>query len=390
MSDIKYLDKTSIKDKKVIIRVDYNVPLNQNGKISDVTRIKQSLATINYLLSNNNKLILISHLGKPKGRDSTFSLKPVAQKLQELLPSYKIILVADFLTEPEIFKNQQNNQILLLENIRFYPEEKKGDLEFAKKLASLSDYFVLDGFAVAHRNDASVTGIARFIPAFGGLLLEKEVKNIFNAINNPQRPLVSIIGGAKISTKIGLIRKFMDMSDYLLVGGALANNFFKAQGLEIGTSLYEPEFVQEAKKLLNLAKINNKQLLIPSDVNTGKIKKITDVLTEDNMMDIGTETEKKWTEIISQAKTIIWNGPVGCFEDKKFALGSDSVYHSIINNRQAVSLIGGGDTLACIGNKEGLEKITHISTGGGAMLELIEKGTLPGIEALKNFTVKSS
>ncbi len=384
MTKINYIDEIKIDNKRIIIRVDYNVPLDKSGKITDDTRIRQSLPTLNLLLKNNNKLILVSHLGKPKGRDEGLSLRPVAQKLQEFLPAYKIILSNDFLNESQLFKDQDSNQILILENIRFYPEEKKRDPEFSKQLASLADIFVLDGFAVAHRDDASVCGIAQIIPGYGGLLLKREIEMISKVMNNPNKPLVSIIGGAKTSTKIGLIKKLMDISDYLLIGGAMANNFFKAQGLEIGKSLYEPDFVEEAKKILESSTKNDGKLLVPTDVNVGKIKKLDEVTAEDNIMDIGTETEKEWEKIIAGANTIIWNGPVGCFENDGFSSGSNIIFQAIVDNKKAVSVVGGGDTLACIARKPGVEQITHVSTGGGAMLEFIEKGTLPGIEALKN------
>jgi len=383
---IIYINQTNITNQRVLMRVDFNISLNKDGSINDDTRIKAALPTISFLLEKQNKLILISHLGKPKSRDQKFSLKVVADRLQQLLPDRKIILVNDFLTaDPVIFSGQTNKEIILLENIRFYPEEKKHDPDFTQKLSRLGDVFVNDGFAVCHRDDASVTGLAKLLPSYGGLLLQKEVEMIGKTINDPQKPVTAIIAGAKISTKIGLIEKLLAIADNVLIGGAMANTFLKAQGFEIGKSLVEPDFLNQALQI-------KQKLILPIDVRVGKIddlqtpplvKKITEVTAEEMVLDIGPETEKLFAEIISQAKTIIWNGPVGLFENPQFGFGTQAIYQAIVTNSQAVSVVGGGDTLTAIKKNSDQEKITHISTGGGAMLELIEKGTLPGIEALK-------
>lgn len=394
MSRVTFIDEVEIKNKTVLLRVDYNISLNKDLTIADDARIKQSLPTINYLLEKNNRLILISHLDRPRGRNPAYSLKPVAKHLQNLLPNYKVILIDDFLEEKNktIFKNQSPNQILLLENIRFYPQEKKGDEEFAKKLAALSQVYVNDAFAVCHRAETSVVTITKYLPSFGGLLLKKEIKTLTKIIKNPKKPLVTIIGGAKISTKLPLLYRLIEIADYLLIGGGLANTFFCAQGLEIGQSFCEYEQVAAARKLLFHAAQKKTAVILPSDVvigdsknskNGGVVKKIDEIPKGAVILDIGPETQARFGMIIGKAKTIVWNGPVGYFENPSFRRGTDFIYYAITQNQQATSIVGGGDTLAAISKKEYLNKITHLSTGGGAMLEFIEKGTLPGIEALK-------
>jgi len=392
MGKITYIDEVELTNKKIFMRVDFNVSISKkDGSIKDDTRIKQTLPTLKYLLKKNNRLILSSHLGKPKSRDPLFSLSNVAKKLQEYLPDYKVTLVNDFLIDKEVFEKQTPKEILLLENIRFYPEEKKNDPEFAKKLAALGDVYVNDGFGVSHREDTSVVGVTQHIPSYGGLLLKKEVQMILKSIENPQRPVVAIIGGAKISTKIGLIKKLMAVTDSVLIGGAMANTLMAAQGLEIGKSLSEAEFVNEAKMLSEEGKKNGK-LITPTDVvcgnmedqtTPGVIKNINELTKEDCVLDIGPETVKEFQEIITNAKTIIWNGPVGLFENPVYAKGTDAIYEAVVTNQGVTSVVGGGDTLTAIAKKDKNDRISHISTGGGAMLELIEKGTLPGLEALK-------
>ncbi len=394
MSKITYIDEVAIKNKTVLLRVDYNISLNKDLTIADDARIKQSLPTINYLLEKNNRLILISHLDRPKEKDQRFSLKPVVKHLQNLLPNFKVYLVDDFLAEKnqKIFQEQTTKEILVLENIRFYPEEKKGDEEFAKKLASLGDVFVNDAFAVCHRTDASVVAISKFLPSYGGLLLKKEITTISKTIKNPKKPVVAIIGGAKISTKLPLLYRLIELADYLLIGGGLANTFFCAQDLEIGQSFCEYEQISAARKLLFHAAQKKTAVVLPSDVivsnstntrNGGLAKKIDEIPKGAVILDIGPQTQAQFGSIITKAKTIIWNGPVGYFENPAFRNGTDFIYYSITQNNNATTIVGGGDTLAAISKKEYIDKITHISTGGGAMLEFIEKGTLPGIEALK-------
>ena len=391
MKEIKYIDEIEIKDKTVLIRVDYNISQDKQGNITNDKRIVSSLPTLQLLLKNNNKLILMSHLGKPKGRDLSFSLKPVAERLQKYLTDYKVTLINDFLSDKELLSTQTEKDIFLLENTRFYEGEKKNDPGFSKQLASLADVFVSDAFGSVHRAHASVVGVTQFLPSYGGLLLKKEIQSIHKVINNPLRPMIAIIGGAKISTKIGLIEKLLNISDYVLIGGAMANTFWKAEDLEIGKSLYEPEFVDQAKNLLVKGGIKN-NLIVPTDCLTGKpddlltpgiAKDKNNLKLEDNSLDIGPVTVETFKKYIQQAYTVIWNGPVGYFENIQYRLGTDAVYEAIVSKNNIISVVGGGDTLTAIKDKKNNDKITHISTGGGAMLELIEKGTLPGIEALK-------
>lgn len=395
MKKITYIDETSIVNKKVLLRVDYNVSMNEDrSKIADDARISQSLPTIHHLLKNHNKLILISHLDRPETRDPKLSLKIVCDRLKEYLPNMKIKLIDDFLTEDKkTFENQKEDEIFVLENIRFYLEEKNDNPKFAKKLASLGDVYVNDAFAVSHRPAASVVGVPTFIPCFGGLLLKSEIEMIDKAIKNPKKPLITIIGGAKISTKISLIKKLTEIADYVLLGGGLANAFFRAQKNSIGNSICEYEKVQEARKLLYFATQRNTAIVLPTDVLIGKpedkekggvVIRIGEKIPQDmSILDIGPETQARFGAIIAKAGTIIWNGPVGLFENPKYRQGTDFIYYAIAHNENANSIVGGGDTIAAISKKEYLDKITHISTGGGAMLEFIENGTLPGIEALK-------
>lgn len=386
MKKIIYIDEVEIKNKVVLLRVDFNVSLNQDYTISNDVRIKQSLPTINYLLKNDNRLIIISHLGRPKGIDNKYSLKVVVNKLKEYLPNYDISLAENI----EKAKKKKG-KIVVLENIRFFPKEKDFSTIFAKELSSLGDIYVNDAFAVCHRSDTSVIGPPKFILSYGGLLLKKELMIISQAINKPKKPIVAIIGGNKVSTKIGLINKLIKAVDYLIIGGGLANAFVNAQGYDVGTSFCQYEAVQQARRLLSLSKKGRAFLVLPVDVvvaNTkedknSEIVKIENIPSDKSIFDIGPETLAQIGGIIAKAKTIIWNGPVGYFEKSEFKQGTDFVYYSIAQNRDAVSIVGGGDTLAAISKKEYLNKITHISTGGGAMLEFIEKGTLPGIEALK-------
>ncbi|MDO8609073.1 MAG: phosphoglycerate kinase [bacterium] len=390
-----YIDEVEIKNKKILMRVDFNVSLSVDKlSIADDARIKQAVPTILYLLNNQNKLILVSHLDRPKGRDPKLSLKIVTDHLHSLIPQYDVILINDFLKQEdkERIKNQKKNEIIMLENIRYYPEEKANDKKFSKELSFLAEIFVNDAFGVCHRADASVVGVAKFLPSYGGLLLKKEIIMISKAIKNPKKPVVAILGGAKISTKINLLGKLMEIADYLLIGGGMANIFFCAQGKNIGQSLCEYNEVENARKLLFMAAQKNTTIVLPTDViqsyskdntTSSEVRDIDHIDEKGCILDIGPETQARFGAIINNAKTILWNGPVGYTENPAFRRGTDFIYYAIAHNPNAVSIVGGGDTLAAISKKEYLDKITHISTGGGAMLEFIEKGTLPGIEALK-------
>jgi 3-phosphoglycerate kinase len=392
---ITYIDEVDIKNKRILLRVDYNVALNDNrSRIANDTRITQSLPTIEYLLKHNNKLILVSHLDRPEKRDPKYSLKIVIGRLKQYLPKFKIKFVEDFLTENEkTFTEQKNDEIILLENIRFYPEEKNGDKKFAQKLAALGDVYVNDAFAVSHRSAASIIGIPQFIPSYGGLLLKKEVEMIGHVIKNPKRPFIVIIGGAKISTKLDLIKRLVMIADYVLVSGSLANVFFCAEKASIGNSPCEFEMVQKVKHLVAISQQKHAKIIVPTDAIIGNpndfktggiIKRIGEKIPESmSILDIGPETQAKFGLLIAKAKTIIWNGPVGLFENPNYRQGTDFIYYSIAHNSDCTSIVGGGNTLDAISKKEYLDNITHISTGGGAMLEFIENETLPGIEALK-------
>jgi len=395
MSEVKYIDDVELEGKTILMRADFNVSLNPNSlTIADDARIRQVIPTIQYLLNRKNKLILVSHLGRPKSeRDPKFSLGIICNQLQEYVPGYTVKLIDDFLTEPEsTFKNQKDTEIFMYENTRFYPGEKKNDPEFAKKMASHADIFVNDAFGVSHREDASVVGVAKWLPSYGGLLLKKEIQMLSMVLKKPEKPFVAAIGGAKIETKIKVLDRMMELADHLIIGGALANTFLYAQGIEVGASLVEKDKTELAQKLLFKAAQHDTSVILPSDCIVGdsqeleyggRVCKVTEVPKDKQILDIGPETKARIGTIIAKAKTIVWNGPVGYFENIHYRQGTDFMYYAITNNEDAVSIVGGGDTLAAISKKEYLGKLTHISTGGGAMLEFIEKGTLPGIEALK-------
>ncbi len=388
---MKYIDEVSLEKKTILVRVDFNVSLNPNHSIADDARIKQSIPTLEYLLQHHNKLILIAHFGDPEKRNAADSLLRIAKRLQQYLPKQKVLLVEDFLSDASLLQSQTDNQILLLENIRFYPEEKKNDLAFTKQLAALGDVYVNDAFSVSHREAASVVGLPNLLAHYGGLLLKKEVMVLDDLMKHPKSPFVAIMGGKKISTKIKVINKLSSIADYVLLGGGLANTFLAAEGFPTGKSLVSEEDIHYANKLIAHAKREHTHLVRPKDVVVGKnlqskeseVKKIDAINNTDEVLDIGPETLAEFGTLISKAKTIIWNGPVGYMENQEFKRGTDFLYYAITQNTDATSIVGGGDTLAAISKKEYLEKITHISTGGGAMLEFIENGTLPGIEALE-------
>lgn len=391
---ITYIDAVEIKNKTVLLRADFDVSLNEDATIANDLRIQQNIPTIQYLLKNNNRIICVAKLNRPHGRDRDpkHSLKIVVERLKTYLPDNTITLIDDFLsTDPSIIKSQISKEILVLENIRFYKEEKQNDPEFAKKLALLADVYVNDCFAMAHRTEASVVGVPQFIPSYGGLLLKKEVETISRIIDEPRKPVVVVLGGSKISTKINLIGKLLNIADHVLVGGGIANTFLASQNIEVGKSIFEYDEKENARRLLYEAKRRNAEIVLPSDsvvgdpTNTtqgGVVKSNDQITREDNILDIGPETQARWGSLINSAKTIIWNGPVGYFENPQYRRGTDFIYYTVAHTEDAVSIVGGGDTLAAISKKEYLDNITHISTGGGAMLEFIEKGTLPGLEAL--------
>jgi len=391
---IKFIDTKKIQNKQILLKVDFNVALDTDFNISDDSKIKQTLPTIEHLLKNNNRLIIVSHLNHRPTRGSKYSLAKVVTKLQKYFPQCNISLVDNFLTcDKSIFHNQTAKDILVLENIRFYPEEMQNAPNFSQELANLADIFVNDAFAVSHRAHASTVGVASLLPAYGGLLMKKEITMLSKGILKPKQPVAAIIGGVKISTKINLLERLINITDDIIVGGALANTFLASQDKKMGKSFYEKEYTEKAQELLSLAIHRNTNIHLPSDALVGKMddfknkgtnKNFENIKKNDQILDIGTQTRKQFGEVIAKAKTIIWNGPVGYTENPQYKKGTDFIYKAITNNKKAISLLGGGDTLAVISGKKNLDKITHISTGGGAMLEFIEQGTLPGIEALEN------
>jgi phosphoglycerate kinase len=388
---MKYIDDVTIAHKTVLLRVDFNVSFNRNQTIADDVRIRQSLPTIELLLKHHNKIIIMAHLGEPEKRDPDFSLHNVAKRLHEYLPHNKVTLVDDFTSDDHLLKEQKEGEILMLENIRFYPGEQANDPAFAKQLAALGDVYVNDAFGVSHRKAASLVGIPPLLPSYAGLLMKKEITMLDKLMKHPYKPFVAIVGGKKIATKIQFITKLTTIADYVLLGGGLANTFLVALGNKVGDSIVAKDDIDQAKKILQLAEREKTQLLLPTDVvvaknmesHTSDVRRIDQVATHEQILDIGPDTQAAFGAAIATAKTIVWNGPVGYMENPEFKRGTDFLYYAITHNTNAISILGGGDTLAAINKKEYLNKITHISTGGGAMLEFIENGTLPGIEALK-------
>ncbi len=381
-----------LKGKKVFVRCDFNVPMDENQNITDNTRIVAALPTIKYLLEQNCKIILASHLGRPKGEfKPEYSLKPVAKELSKLL-NKEVIMANDVIGEDAMKKASElkEGEILLLENVRFHREETDNDPEFAKKLASMAEVFVNDAFGTAHRAHASTAGIADYLPAVAGFLIEKELKFLGEAINNPERPLVAILGGAKVSDKIGVIDNLLEKVDTLMIGGGMTYTFFKAQGYEVGKSICELDKLDLAKELMEKAKNKGVKLMLPVDTKVGKeysadteskTVKSTEIPADWEGLDIGEETIKLYSEELQKAKTVIWNGPLGVFEFPQFAIGTNAIA-KVLADLDATTIIGGGDSAAAV-KKAGLEdKMTHISTGGGASLEFIEGKKLPGIECL--------
>lgn len=384
----KMVTDLDVVGKKVLVREDFNVPLSE-GKISDDTRIRSALPTINYLLEHQAAVILCSHLGRPKGEvKPEFSLKPVAEYLKTLL-DVPVKFVDDCIGEKAEAAAEalKPGEVLVLENTRFHAGEKENDPEMAKQLASLADLFVNDAFGSAHRAHASTTGVAEYLPAAAGFLMEKEIEYLGNAIADPKRPFVAILGGAKVSDKIGVIENLLTKADRILIGGGMANTFFKAQGYAMADSLVEDDVLDTAKALLD--KVSGK-LMLPVDVviadafdaeADSKIIDVGDVPAGWRILDIGPRTVAAYSDIIQNAGTVVWNGPMGVFEFPKFAKGTFEVAKAIAKS-DATGIVGGGDSASAI-NQSGLEdQITHISTGGGASLEMLEGKTLPGLAAL--------
>ncbi|MBR3317029.1 MAG: phosphoglycerate kinase [Atopobiaceae bacterium] len=381
-----------VDGKKVLMRVDFNVPL-KDGVVTDNTRIRAAIPTIQYLKEHNAGIILMSHLGRPKGDgpEPALTLKPAAEKLAELT-GYDVKFVADTYGDEaaEACAAVKPGDILVLENVRFLKAEKKNDPEVAKKFASYADIFVLDAFGTAHRAQGSVVGAAEYIPAVAGFLLEKEVDTLTGIFADPERPFVAVVGGSKVSSKIGVLENLIESANTLIIGGGMAYTFFLAKGYSVGKSLQEPDWIERAGEMLKKAEEKGCQILLPIDnivadhfgEDAEGVVVASDAIPDDMMgMDIGPETEKLYCDAVKGAKTVFWNGPMGVFEIEQFAHGTQAVAEAIADS-DCTSIIGGGDSVAAI-NKFGLaSKMSWISTGGGASMELVEGKALPGVEAL--------
>lgn len=393
MFNKKTVEDIDVKNKKVIVRVDYNVPLDENGNITDNTRIRLSLPTLKYLLERNAKVILMSHLGRPKGTvEEKYRLTPAAKELEKLIG--KPVKKFDETYSPQIKEyvdsKMQLGEIIMLENLRFNPGEKSNDKEFAKNLASLAEVYVDDAFGAAHRAHASISGVAEFLPAVAGFLMKKEVEALNALLEAPGRPLMAILGGSKVSDKILVIQNLLGKVDTLILGGGMSYTFLKAQGYGIGKSICEDDQVDYAKDMIELAKKNGVNFMLPVDLVIAKEyakdaerKNVSvDAIPSDwEGMSIGEKTTELYKAAIARAKTIFWNGPVGVFEWENFEKSTKEVANAIANS-PAVTVVGGGDTLAAI-KKYGLnDKFSHVSSGGGASMEFLEGKVLPGVAAL--------
>ena len=391
----KTIEDIQVAGKKVLVRVDFNVPLTEDGKVADDKRIVAALPTIQYLLAHNAKVILCSHLGRPKGQvNPKYSLAPVGEKLAELLPDTQIWFAEDTIGESAkaAIADMKEGEIVLLENTRFHKEEEKNDPEFAKALASLADIFVSDAFGTVHRAHASTVGVANYIPAVAGYLIGKELRIMGEALDNPVRPFVAILGGAKVADKIGVIKNLLTKCDSLIIGGGMAYTFFKAKGYEIGDSLLDADSIDLAKDLMKEAEERGVNLLLPIDTVVAKEyaadaehKTVpSDAIPEGWMgLDIGEKTIELFRETILKAKTVVWNGPMGVFEFPAFAVGTKAIAQACADC-EGTTIVGGGDSASAVKKLGYADKITHISTGGGASLEFLEGKVLPGVAVLND------
>ncbi|HPJ21423.1 MAG TPA: triose-phosphate isomerase [Clostridia bacterium] len=392
MLNKRTIEDIEVEGKRVIVRVDFNVPLDDEGKITDDKRIRGALPTIKYLIDHGARTILVSHLGRPKeGFEPEFSLKPTAERLSKLL-GQEVIMSKDVIGEDSFEKagKLKNGQVMLLENVRYHKEETKNDPEFAKKLASMADIFVNDAFGTAHRAHASTAGLADYLPAVCGFLIQKEIEVMGKALKKPDRPFVAILGGAKVSDKIAVIENLIDKVDTLIIGGGMAYTFLKAKGYKIGSSLCEEDKIQLAKDLMKKAEKAGVEIMLPIGSivikefkNDTEFKYVPSDAMPDGWMgvDIGSQTIEWYSKAIMKARTIIWNGPMGVFEFPNFAKGTEEIAKAV-SKADAVSIIGGGDSAAAIELLGYADKVTHISTGGGAALEFLEGKILPGIDVL--------
>ncbi len=396
MLNKKSVEDLDVKGKKVLVRCDFNVPMNENGEITDDIRIKSAIPTIKYILENDGKAIIMSHLGRPKGEAKPeFSLEPISKRLSELLGKDVTFADDDNVVSDKTKKivgDMKNGEIVLLQNTRYRSEETENGENFAKELASFADLYVNDAFGTAHRAHASNVGVSKQLPSAVGYLVKKEIDIMGKTMENPEKPFIAILGGAKVSDKIGVIENLLDKVDSIIIGGGMVFTFLKAKGLEIGTSLIEEDKVDLAKSILKKVEEKNVDFLLPTDVIVAKeFKNDTEFKTVDveNMprdmmgLDIGEKSVEIFNEAIKNAKTVVWNGPMGVFEMPNFANGTKEVARAMAES-DAVTIIGGGDSAAAV-EQTGLDdKMTHISTGGGASLEFFEGKTLPGISAIEN------
>lgn len=385
---MKTINSQIIQNKKILLRVDYNIDLDSKGKIISDFRIRASLPTINFLLKNKaKKIIIISHLGRPEGKDKKLSLLPIAKHLEKLLKQ-KVVFIDDCIGEKVKSKIKNSNEkIFVLENLRFYKGEENNDKNFAQELAQLADIYVNDAFGVCHRLNASVAAITNFLPSYAGLLLEKEVKSLKKLKENVKHPFVVVLGGAKISTKLPIIKEFLNIADYILLGGGLANTVWKSWGLEVGKSLVEEEKLAEAKKLGS----QKAELILPGDFvvtssfnsQKSKTKEIENINQNDIIVDIGEISTKVFCQLIRSAKTVLWNGPMGYWENKVFQTATRKIAKTIAQNKN-FTVVGGGETLVVIEQLKLMDKYSFVSTGGGAMLEFLAKDNLPALKFLNN------
>lgn len=396
----KTIEDIDVSGKRVLVRVDFNVPQDETGAITDDTRIREALPTIQYLIDHNAKIILVSHLGRPKGFTDSLRMDPVAKRLSELLgkPVQKVNDVIGPEVEAAVSKLQPGD-VLLLENVRFYAEEEANDPEFAKKLASLAEIYVNDAFGTAHRAHASTEGVAHYLPAVAGFLMQKEIDYLGKAISNPDRPFVAVLGGVKVSDKIKVIDNLLEKVDALLIGGAMTYTFLVAQGKSVGNSMVDEPGIELAKQALDKARSKGVELLLPVDtveaelpadynIKSGIPEDVDiKVVSTDAMLpgyrgfDIGPKTIELYTEKIKSARTVVWNGPMGVFEDPRFATGTLAIAKAMAECK-GTTIVGGGDSAAAVKQMGYGDKVSHVSTGGGASLEFLEGKTLPGVAAL--------
>ena len=394
MADIKTIEGVDVRGKRVLVRVDFNVPV-KDGVVGDDTRIRAALPTISYLVEHGAKVILMSHLGRPAGEgyEEKFTLAPAAARLAELIDA-PVVFASDTIGEDARAKaaNLSDGSIVVLENLRFDKREKKNDPAFCEELASLADFYVNDAFGTAHRAHASTAGVAALLPSYAGFLLAGEVDTLSGMLDAPERPFVAILGGSKVSDKVGVIDALIDKADTIIIGGGMCFTFLLAEGKQVGTSLKEEDWVERAGEMIQKAKAAGVKLLLPVDIiaadafaeDAAKVTCDADSIPEDMMgLDIGPKTEELYASAIAQGATVFWNGPMGVFEMKAFEHGTKAVAEAVAANTQAATIIGGGDSVAAVNKFELADQMTFISTGGGASMELVEGKPLPGVEALR-------